>query len=94
MVSHKTILVTFGVWLQIEGRWLGQRGWVEGAAAGTDFSFGEDGGHDRQKILVFVEVERCGGGGFVERVEEVGVVWAEGELVDVVREVEGVVVEV
>lgn len=50
---------------------------------------GVDGGNDGEVVLEFVEVAVGGGEGVVERVGEGGVEGAEGELVDVVAEVEG-----
>ena len=47
-----------------------------------------DGRHDRQVVLELVKVVGGCGDGVVERVEEGGVVRAEGELVDLVGEVE------
>lgn len=49
---------------------------------------GVDGGNDREEVLEFVEVVRCGGYGTVEGVDEGGVEGAEGEFGDYVREVE------
>lgn len=43
---------------------------------------GVDGGHDGEVVLVFEEVVRRPGDGVVERVDQVGVVGAEGEFVD------------
>lgn len=53
-------------------------------------SVGEDGGDEGEVVLVLEEVLRggCGGGG-VEGIVERRVEGAEGELGDVVREVEG-----
>lgn len=50
---------------------------------------GVDGGDDGEVVLEFVEVAVGGGEGVVEGVGEGGVEGAEGELVDVVAEVEG-----
>jgi hypothetical protein len=50
---------------------------------------GVDGRHDGEVVLEFVEVLVRGGDGVVERVGERRVVGAEGELVYLVREVEG-----
>lgn len=49
---------------------------------------GIDGGYDGQVILILEEVLGSGGDRVVERVDKGGVVRAEGELVDLVREVE------
>ena len=49
---------------------------------------GVDGGHDGEVVLELVEVIFGGGNGIVEGVDEGGVVRAEGELLDVVGEVE------
>lgn len=65
------------------GWWEGAEGCVDGAGA-----LGVDCGHDGEEVLVFVVVGFGGRDGFVERVEDGWVVWAEGEFVDDVCEVE------
>lgn len=62
----------------------GRVGGVEGAGVG-----GVDGRDHAEVVLVFVEVVGGCGAGVVERVQEGGVEGAEGEFVDLVREVEG-----
>lgn len=60
-------------------------GFEEGEEGGV---VGVDGGDDGEVVLEFVEVVFGGGDGVVEGVDEGGVVGAEGELLDVVGEVE------
>lgn len=55
---------------------------------GVARAFGIDGWDDREEVLEFVVVGFAGGDGFIERVEDRGVVRAEGEFGDHVREVE------
>ena len=64
---------------------------VLGARAGVQIlrRVGVDCGDDGEVILVFVEVGWGGAAGVVEGVEKLRVEGAEGELVDVVGEVEG-----
>lgn len=61
---------------------------AEGAVDGAG-TLGVDGGDDGKEVLVFVVVGFGGGDGLVERVEDCGVVRAEGKFGDHVREVEG-----
>ena len=63
-------------------------GFEEGEEGGV---VGVDGGDDGEVVLELVEVVFGGGDGVVEGVDEGGVVGAEGELLDVVREVEACV---
>lgn len=73
----------------IQRGWLGNSCWVEGAGAGGgEATAGEDGGDNGEVILEFVEIGRCGRGGFIERVEKRGIVWAEGEFGDDMGKVE------
>lgn len=60
-------------------------GFEEGEERGV---VGVDGGNDGEVVLELVEVFFGGGDGVVEGVDEGGVVGAEGELLDVVGEVE------
>ena len=78
----------------VEGGGLGEEARVEGSRRGGDAAGGEDRGDDVDEVLEFVEVGGCGVAGFVEGVEQVGVVGAEAEFVDLVAEVEGFVAEV
>lgn len=70
--------VGYGRWV-----WEGLAVWVDDAGACID------GWHDGHVVLVFVEVDWGGGDGFVEGVEEGGVVRAKGELGDHVGKIEG-----
>lgn len=63
---------------------------AEGAVDGAG-TLGVNGGDDGEEVLVFVIVGFGGGDGFVEGVEDCGVVRAEGKFGDHVREVEGCV---
>jgi hypothetical protein len=88
-VADDTVFVAGWVRGQVEGGRLGDCGGVEGAGArGGEAATGEDGGHDGEVVLEFVEVLVGRGGRFVERVEEALVVGAEGEFGDDVGEVE------
>lgn len=60
-------------------------GFEEGEQGGV---VGVDGGYDGEVVLELVEVVFGGGDGVVEGVDQGGVVGAEGELLDVVGEVE------
>lgn len=63
-------------------------GGVEGVGVEGGAAFCVESWYDREEVLEFVVVAWCFGDGFVERVEEAGVVWAEGEFGDHVGEVE------
>lgn len=69
----------------VEGVW---GGGVDGVGVEGGTAFCVKGWYDGEEVLEFVVVVGCFGDGFIERVEETGVVWAEGEFGDHVGEVE------
>lgn len=77
----------------VEGGRLRHGGRVETAVAGRHAPLGEDGRHHRQVVLVAHEVVCRRVTRLVQRVQDPRVVWPKAQLVDVVAEVEGRVVE-
>lgn len=82
-----------GVRHHVECRRLRHGGGVQRAGSGADAALGEDGGHDGEVVLVAHEMHVGGVARLVERIEEVGIVRAKRELVDMVAEVERLVVQ-
>jgi hypothetical protein len=88
-VADDAVFITGWVWGHVESGGLGDCGRVEGAGARCgQVAAGEDGRHDGEVVLEFIEVLIDRGGRFIERVEEALIVGAEGELSDDVGKVE------
>lgn len=93
-VAHDAVLVAVRVGRQVQRRRLRDSRRVEAARARDHAALGEDGRHDAQVVLVPHEVRLGRVRRLVQRVQQVRVVRAERQLVDVVREVELPVVQV
>jgi hypothetical protein len=88
-VADDAVLIAGWVRGHVEGGRLGDCGRVEGAGASCgQAAAGEDGGHDGEVVLEFIEVLIGRGGRFIEGVEEALIVGAEGEFSDDMGEVE------
>jgi len=78
---------------QVQSRGLRDRRWIQCAALSTDAPFREYGRDDGQVILEFVKVLVGRVTRLVQRVEKIGIMRAETELVDMVAEIECCVIE-
>jgi len=82
------------LWRQVQRRGLGDGGWIQRAALGADAPFREYGRDDGEVILEFVEILLGRVTRLVQRIEEIGIMRSETELVDMVAEIERCVVQV